>query len=242
MQHQQNASRFATQTPTSSWRAGSRPAVVPAPVRPASNFHAPGNEEAWTQYDGLGPVSGGRDLNRNWRNTGSATGNGNGNGNSNGRSVQSAQTSTHMPQGRGQPRSQFQAPPPKRGGRYGPAKGGDRNRSPQRGGIQKQRERSPTTLKPSGTRELIDENYLQRNFQPLDKEEYKMAPNTLFTNPKGFLWDFKGMSAKSSFLSVRGGSFRCTVILTLPNRQKVEAIGESENKVRSFLRRLLQHV
>lgn len=227
MQQQQNASRFAIQTPTSSWRAGSKPAVASTPVRPASNFHAPGNEEAWTQYDGLGPINGGRDLNRNWRNTGSATGNGNGRSAQNG-----AQTSTYTPQVRGQPRSQFQAPPPKRGGRHGPTKGGDRNRSPQRGGgVQKQRERSPSKL--SATRELIDENYLERNFQPLDKEEYKMAPNTLFVNPKGFLWDFNGMSAKSSFLSVRGGHFRCTVILTLPNRQKIEAIGESENKVRS---------
>lgn len=231
MQHQQNASRFAIQTPTSSWRAGSRPAVVPAPARPASNFHAPGNEEAWTQYDGLGPVSGGKDLNRNWRNTGSATGNGNGRPTQNG-----AQTSTHMPQGPkagGQFRNQFQAPPPKRGGRYGATKGGDRNRSPQRG-VQKQRERSPTASKLNTNRELIDDNYLQRNFQPLDKEEYKMAPRTLFTNPKGFLWDFKGMSAKSSFLSARGGTFRCTIILTLPNRQKIEAIGESENKVCSL--------
>lgn len=231
MQHQQNASRFATQTPTSSWRASSRPALAPAPVRPASNFHAPGNEEAWTQYDGLGPVSGGKDLNRSWRNTGSATGNGNGRPTQHG-----AQTSTYMPQGLkagSQPRSQFQAPPPKRGGRWGPTKGGDRNRSPQRGGIQKQRERSPAVLKLGGTREFINEDYLQRNFQPLDKEEYKMAPNSLFTNPKGFLWDLKGMSAKSSFLSCRGGSFRCTVILTLPNKQKIEAIGESDNKVSS---------
>lgn len=237
---QQNASRFATQTPISSWRASSRSAVVPALARPASNFHAPGSEEPWTQYDGLGPVTGGRDLNRNWRTT--APGSGIATGNSNGRLAQNGvQNSVFMPQGPkagGQPRGQG----PKRSSRGGPQKAsGIRDRSPPRGArgaVEKQRERSPAkfgSLKSGGSRELIDEDYLKRNFKPLDKEEYKKAPKSLFTNAKAFLWDFKGISTKSLYSSPTHSVSRCIVVVTLPNKQRVEAVGDASNKVRPLL-------
>lgn len=238
MQHQQNTPRFATQTPLGSWRASPRPSLVTAPVRPASNFHAPG-EEAWTQYDGLGPV--GKDLSRNWRSGGPAGGSSN-----NSRPGPGVQNSAFIPSG---PKASNHLRPPPQGPQQlkrntrGPLKATGRDRSPQRGqqpqrgggrGAERQRDLSQSgSSRASGPRYLIDEAYLQRNFEPLSKEDYKKAPDSLFTNPKGFLWDFKGIQAKSSFLSQKGGIFRCTVIVTLPNKQRVEAIGESMNKVRS---------
>lgn len=80
-------------------------------------------------------------------------------------------------------------------------------------------------------RELVDEAYLEKNFEALKEDDYKKAPKALFNNPKAFLWDFKTLSAKSAFLTQKGGLYRCTVIVTLPNGQKIEAVGDHSHKV-----------
>ncbi|KAI5852980.1 P-loop containing nucleoside triphosphate hydrolase protein [Morchella snyderi] len=234
MQQQQNASRFATQSPVSSWRASSRPGVLPAPVRPASNFYAPPGEEAWTQYDGLGPVGNGRDLDRSWRNPAGRGGNNNRDNRSTHNSLfqpQGSKSSGHNSRGpvqrnnRGGFKSQGRERSPPRGA----GRGGDRmhNEWPQSksSGHMKSRDVRP--------RELVDEAYLEKNFEALKEDDYKKAPKALFNNPKAFLWDFKTLSPKSAFLAHKGGLYRCTVIVTLPNGQKIEAVGDHSHKKNS---------
>ncbi|CAZ80083.1 unnamed protein product [Tuber melanosporum] len=83
---------------------------------------------------------------------------------------------------------------------------------------------------PSLKTEIVDDIWLTKNFEQPQPDDYKSAPETLFTNPKTFLWDYKGIAAKSSFASHKGGIYRCTVIATLPDRTKIEACGDAKNK------------
>jgi hypothetical protein len=78
---------------------------------------------------------------------------------------------------------------------------------------------------------MIDDAYLERTYGSIPKEAYPQASSTLFTNPKSFLWDNKDFSAKSSFASQRGGVFRSTILVRLPDGERVEAIGEAVSKV-----------
>ncbi|KAG0633230.1 P-loop containing nucleoside triphosphate hydrolase protein [Tuber brumale] len=99
------------------------------------------------------------------------------------------------------------SPPPKRGRQVQPVRG-------------------PQSLKT----EIVDDIWLTKNFEQPQPDDYKSAPETLFTNPKAFLWDYKGIAARSSYASHKGGIYRCTVIATLPDRTKIEACGDAKNK------------
>lgn len=80
--------------------------------------------------------------------------------------------------------------------------------------------------------EFINANYLSEKFPPIDPNEYQNAPSTLFENPKAFLWDSQAVLAKSSFITKRGGKFRCNLVLSFRDgRPKVDAVGDSMDKV-----------
>lgn len=83
-----------------------------------------------------------------------------------------------------------------------------------------------------GTSDYISAEYLSENFPPIDRELYKAAHKNLWENPKAFLWDSKGIHAKSSFISQRGGKYRCNVVLGFQNsREKLDATGDGVDKV-----------
>ncbi|KAI5794395.1 P-loop containing nucleoside triphosphate hydrolase protein [Peziza echinospora] len=78
-----------------------------------------------------------------------------------------------------------------------------------------------------------DAAWLAENFpNGISPETYKGAPSTLFENPKVFLWDSKGINARSAFIAERGGSFRCNVFLSFPDQSvpKLDAIGDGITK------------
>jgi ATP-dependent RNA helicase DHX36 len=173
-------------------------------------------EEAWTQYDGLGPVQQfSRDparLDRNWRSGG---------------------------------------PPPPGAHRGGGVSGSVRGNNHTRGGSPIQpaskRTKKMVSTSPSGRKvqsvrggrggssrfekESVDEAYLERNYPPIKMEDYPNLPRDLFSSPKNFLWENKNTTARSSFASLRGGIFQCTVFIKLSDGRKVEAIGDSQIKV-----------
>jgi ATP-dependent RNA helicase DHX36 len=172
----------------------------------------PQSEEAWTQYDGLGPVPQvNRNLDRNWRTGGSARGN-NAQGGF-GRRNQQSRGGSPVNQPASKRTKQMQQSGNGRGARGGiSGRGGGR-------------------LASAPDREIIDEAYLERNLPEIKKEDYPNAPNAIFSNPKGFLWDSKTIQARSAFASQRGGMFQCTVFLKLSDGGRIEATGDSANKV-----------
>jgi hypothetical protein len=81
-------------------------------------------------------------------------------------------------------------------------------------------------------REVIDEQFLERTFGTIKREDYPNAPKTLFENPKAFLWDNKFVQPDATFLAHHGGWFRCTVIVRISGTDPVQAVGEAQSKVR----------
>lgn len=212
MQRQPPSRNLAVPSLSSSWRPTLSGPSIPENQGRWASAHA-AQEEAWTQYDGLGPVHQSRDISKDWRSREQAV---------------SA---------------------PKRGARdLGPndlldSKGG--RGSANRGGGQRARSRERQPSPPpkrnrglqdimgrgSHKKEIVDDLFLTRNYEQFTPTDYKDAPTSLFTNPKIFLWDFKGITAKSSFASHKGGVYRCTVIATLPDFRRIEACGDSAHKV-----------
>ncbi|RPB20759.1 P-loop containing nucleoside triphosphate hydrolase protein [Terfezia boudieri ATCC MYA-4762] len=79
--------------------------------------------------------------------------------------------------------------------------------------------------------ELFDAEYISEHYPPIDREMYKSAPNSLWEDPRSFLWDSKGINARSSFIVARVGYYRCNLVLSFPNgRKKVDAIGDGMDK------------
>jgi len=212
MQHQSPGKGFPAHSLSSTWRPSLNRTSVPDSQDRWASAHA-AQEEAWTQYDGLGPVNPVRDLSRDWRSKG-----------------EGQQSMSHGSQ-RG--RNAEIKNPFAKGANKGRSGGGHRETSrdgrspPSKRGRQAQTVRGPQSLKT----EIVDDIWLTKNFEQPQPDDYKNAPETLFTNPKAFLWDYKGIAAKSSFASHKGGIYRCTVIATLPDRTKMEACGDAKNKV-----------
>ncbi|RPA96458.1 P-loop containing nucleoside triphosphate hydrolase protein [Choiromyces venosus 120613-1] len=215
MQHQSPGRNFAAHSLSGTWRPTLNRSSVPDTQDRWASAHA-AQEEAWTQYDGLGPVNPVRDLSRDWRSKSGGS--------------QQSPSSSHGPQ-RG--RNADIRSPFGKGGNKGRGGGGYRETSrdgrspPSKRGRQAQSARGPLSLKT----EIVDDIWLTKNFEQLQPDDYNSAPETLFTNPKGFLWDFKGITPKSSFASHKGGIYRCTVFATLPDRSKIEACGDAKNKL-----------
>jgi hypothetical protein len=199
-------------------------------ARPPFSTSAPGgglpgreearqHEDAWTPYDGLGPVpSRNPRLESNWRSGGqSSHGNGGRGGASNGRGNHRG----------GSPVSQ----PANKRAKQTPSQQQGRGGANARG----QTARGDRAARANGrwdAGELIDEAYLDRHYPKLKKEDFPNAPQALFNNPKAFLWDNKVSMPKSGFASMRGnGIYTCTVFLKAPDGSRVEAIGEATNKV-----------
>lgn len=81
--------------------------------------------------------------------------------------------------------------------------------------------------------EIYDAEALRAKYGELKPEDYPGAPEKLFSNPKAFLWDSKGINGRSTFLTARQGMFRCNVFLTFPEFEigKLDALGDGTTKV-----------
>ncbi|KAF8535812.1 P-loop containing nucleoside triphosphate hydrolase protein, partial [Trichophaea hybrida] len=212
MQNQPYSKSFLNPTATS-FTVRARPSPF-STFAPGQRQDAVPHEEAWTQYDGLGPVPRDPRLDRNWRQA--------------------------APPGRGQ------QPPHPRGNSQG--RGANHQQHQQRGEPASKRTKQTPQSQTSGRNaktqnirgggrstgrssgEIIDEAYLAKNFTPLKKEDYPNATNSIFNNPKSFFWDTKGSSARSTFVSQRGGLYQCTVFIKLADGSRIEAIGDATNK------------
>jgi len=187
-------------------------------ARPSSfSTFAPGqrqdavpHEEAWTQYDGLGPVPRDLRLDRNWR---QAVPPGRGQQSGYGRGSSQGRGGNHQQQQRGEPASKR----PKQTQTVRNAK------------TQNAKVGGRSSVRSSG--EIIDEAYLAKNYPPLKKEDYPNATKSIFNNPRSFFWDTKRGSARSTFVSHRGNLYQCTVFIKLTDGSEIEAIGDATNKV-----------
>lgn len=94
------------------------------------------------------------------------------------------------------------------------------------------RRKSQKSKERAASDEFIDADFLSERFPPIDPNEYQNAPSTLFESPKAFLWDSKAVVARSSFITKRGGKYRCNLVLSFRDgRPKVDAVGDSMEKV-----------
>ncbi|KAA8909103.1 P-loop containing nucleoside triphosphate hydrolase protein [Sphaerosporella brunnea] len=199
-------------------------------TRPPFSTSAPGGglpreearpyEDAWTPYDGLGPVpSPGRNprFEGSWRSGGQSY-------NGGGRGGTSGSRGNHRG---GSPVNQPASKRAKQMSQQGRGGAGTRGQSSPRG--DRASVRGGFSRRDPG--ELIDEAYLERNYPKLQKEEFPNAPPALWNNPKAFLWDNKISYPKSVWATMRGnGVYTCTVFLRTPDNQRVEAVGEAKNK------------
>ncbi|KAL7267647.1 hypothetical protein RUND412_009758 [Rhizina undulata] len=219
------SSRFSTAAPSPF--SQSRPAVYGSQALPG--------EEAWTNYDGLGPVQPydhriGPNRDSNWRSGGGA--------------VQPVGYGNNM-QIRGLSTSAAAyARPGGGGGRVYRERDNDRESyrrknkdvSARNNAGNSKRNRwaqSPTRKGVFDDRgEVVDQAYLERNYEPFTKEDYKNAPSSLFSDHKAFLWDSKALSPRSTFLAKRNSELRCTILLhSQTNRgQHIEAVGDGSTK------------
>jgi len=227
---QYNSRNLATSRNFDSW-------LAQFPARPGSYYtqhrEASSNAqmEAWTPYDGIPstpqtnlPLQGNRQqrdpgrFDRPWRNTGGLESN------------QMHHSRQPQHQQRERPRSAAPSPPPKRS----KVPGSGFQRQDRQGwsgrGTDVQQAKGKSSL--YGSSEFFDADYICEHYQPIDREMYKSAPNSLWEDPRAFLWDSKGINARSSFIVARGGKYRCNLVLSFPDgRQKMDAIGDGMDKV-----------
>jgi ATP-dependent RNA helicase DHX36 len=218
MQNQRNRNSFLNPTANAFTSRTRQPLSTSAPGGGLPREEARQHEDAWTPYDGLGPVpSRNPRLEGNWRGGGQpSNGNGGRGGSSNGRGNHRG----------GSPVNQ----PANKRAKQTPAHQQGRGGANARGQSARGDRASRATGRQLG--ELIDEAYLDSHYPKLKKEDFPNAPQALFNNPKAFLWDNKGTMPKSSFASTRGnGVITCTVFLKAPDGSRIEAVGESTTKV-----------
>jgi ATP-dependent RNA helicase DHX36 len=215
MQHNLPARNLAPPSFSSSWRPSLSRSTAPATQDRWASAQA-AQEEAWTQYDDLGPVRPDRELSRNWRSRDSvippsfAPNRG-------GRYQEPNPLKGPRGNHRQRPRddSRHSSPPPKR------------NR-----GAPSHAKTKPRVAKQGDANIIrIDDDYLTQRFTQIMDEEYGPDTKLLVENPKAFLSGFKGIKPKSSKSSHKGGIYRCTVTIDIPEYGIVKAYGDSANEV-----------
>lgn len=215
------------------------------PARPGSYYtqhrEASSNAqmEAWTPYDGIPsapqtnlPLQGNRQhrdpgrFDRPWRNAGAFDSN----------SMHHSRQSHY--QQRERPRSAAPSPPPKRS--KVPGSGFHREDRQAWSGHGTDVQQAQGASSPYVSSEFFDADYIYEHYSPIDREMYQSASNTLWENPKAFLWDSPVINAKSSFIVARGGKYRCNLVLSFSGgRQKMDVIGDGMNKVSHAAYRVL---
>ena len=233
--NQQNTRSLATPAKFDSWLqqfpAGRPGTYYTQQQHREASSHA--HAEAWTPYDGVpshndAPPSGGRfrdnRTEKPWRSGGDAD-----------RHYQASDRrafpSHNNRDQREHTRSGAHSPVSKRSRVPGP----DRQRNNRASKREQQFGGRPSHTHSNGANSVRhDAAWLAENFpNGISPEIYKGAPSTLFDNPKVFLWDSKGINARSAFIAERGGNYRCNVFLSFPDQSvpKLDAIGDGITKV-----------
>lgn len=86
------------------------------------------------------------------------------------------------------------------------------------------------------------EDYFKRHFPEIKRDEYPNAPDTFWTDPQRYIKEHKVIKLKSNTSHHRKQHLRVNLVLAIPDRPKITAMGDGATKVWEYEHLLAERV